>query len=178
MERLTELRTEIARLVKQGVCLAFSGGVDSALLLALAAEAQRSGGGEIQAVTFSTRLHPQSDIDNARRIAGEAGVPLHVIEIDEFSDPEIVRNPPDRCYRCKKHLFSRLKEFAGALHLPVVMDGTKTLIRKNLAFNWGNRITLRVLPPVPALEVAATETHELMQTVRERMCEALAEIRK
>ena len=52
MERLTELRTEIARLVKQGVCLAFSGGVDSALLLALAAEAQRSGGGEIQAVTF------------------------------------------------------------------------------------------------------------------------------
>ena len=124
MERLTELQTEIARLVKQGVCLAFSGGVDSALLLALAAEAQRSGGGEIQAVTFSTRLHPQSDIDNARRIAGEAGVPLHVIEIDEFSDPEIVRNPPDRCYRCKKHLFSRLKEFAGALHLPVVMDGT------------------------------------------------------
>lgn len=124
MERLTELRTEIARLVKRGVCLAFSGGVDSALLLALAAEAQRSGGGEIQAVTFSTRLHPQSDIDNARRIAGEAGVPLHVIEIDEFSDPEIVRNPPDRCYRCKKHLFSRLKEFAGALHLPVVMDGT------------------------------------------------------
>ena len=116
MERLTELRTEIARLVKQGVCLAFSGGVDSALLLALAAEAQRSGGGEIQAVTFSTRLHPQSDIDNARRIAGEAGVPLHVIEIDEFSDPEIVRNPPDRCYRCKKHLFCRLKEFAGALH--------------------------------------------------------------
>ena len=55
---------------------------------------------------------------------------------------------------------------------------TKTLIRKNLAFNWGNRITLRVLPPVPASEVAATETHELMQTVRERMCEALAEIRK
>ena len=41
MERQTELRTEIARLVKQGVCLAFSGGVDSALLLALAAEAQR-----------------------------------------------------------------------------------------------------------------------------------------
>ena len=67
---------------------------------------------------------------------------------------------------------------AGVDILPVVMDGTKTLIRKNLAFNWGNRITLRVLPPVPASEVAATETHELMQTVRERMCEALTEIRK
>ena len=70
--------------------------------------------------------------------------------------------------------------YTGAPQKPtaVVMDGTKTLIRKNLAFNWGNRITLRVLPPVPASEVAATETHELMQTVRERMCEALAEIRK
>ena len=62
--------------------------------------------------------------------------------------------------------------------LPVVLDGTKTLIKKNALFNWGNRITLRVLPPVPASEVAATETHELMQTVRERMCEALTEIRK
>ena len=74
--------------------------------------------------------------------------------------------------RSKNGEIGRFK--AGAFTLA----GTKTLIRKNLAFNWGNRITLRVLPPVPASEVAATETHELMQTVRERMCEALTEIRK
>ena len=66
---------------------------------------------------------------------------------------------------------------AGAEILPVVLDGTKTLIKKNLAFNWGNRITVRVLPPVPAERVAALETHELMQEVHERMCTALGEVR-
>ena len=54
---------------------------------------------------------------------------------------------------------------------------TKTLIKKNLAFNWGNRITVRVLSPVPAERVAALETHELMQEVHERMCTALGEVR-
>ena len=58
----------------------------------------------------------------------------------------------------------------------VVLTGTKT-DQKNLAFNWGNRITVRVLPPVPAERVAALETHELMQTVHERMCTALGEVR-
>ena len=43
--------------------------------------------------------------------------------------------------------------------------------------NWGNRITVRVLPPVPAERVAALETHELMQEVHERMCTALGEVR-
>ena len=91
--------------------------------------------------------------------------------------PEGTRSKNGEIGRFKAGAFTLAKE-AGVDILPVVMDGTKTLIRKNLAFNWGNRITLRVLPPVPASEVAATETHELMQTVRERMCEALAEIRK
>ena len=70
-----------------------------------------------------------------------------------------------------------LAKEAGAEILPVVLDGTKTLIKKNLAFNWGNRITVRVLPPVPAERVAALETHELMQEVHERMCTALGEVR-
>ena len=91
--------------------------------------------------------------------------------------PEGTRSKNGEIGRFKAGAFTLAKE-AGVDILPVVMDGTKTLIRKNLAFNWGNRITLRVLPPVPASKVAATETHELMQTVRERMCEALTEIRK
>ena len=70
-----------------------------------------------------------------------------------------------------------LAKEAGADILPVVLDGTKTLIKKNLAFNWGNRITVRVLSPVPAERVAALETHELMQEVHERMCTALGEVR-
>lgn len=91
--------------------------------------------------------------------------------------PEGTRSKDGEIHRFKAGAFTLAKE-AGVDILPVVLDGTKTLIKKNLAFNWGNRITVRVLPPVPAAEVAALETHLLMQTVRDRMCEALAEIRK
>lgn len=90
--------------------------------------------------------------------------------------PEGTRSKDGEIHRFKAGAFTLARE-AGVEILPVVMDGTKSLIRKNYAFNWGNRIDIRVLPPVPAGEVAATETHELMERVRERMCAALAEMR-
>ena len=103
-------------------------------------------------------LHGDICIDRGR--AAEA--------LEQLKDGEI--------HRFKAGAFTLAKE-AGAEILPVVLDGTKTLIKKNLAFNWGNRITVRVLPPVPAERVAALETHELMQEVHERMCTALGEVR-
>ena len=90
--------------------------------------------------------------------------------------PEGTRSKDGEIHRFKAGAFTLAKE-AGADILPVVLDGTKTLIKKNLAFNWGNRITVRVLSPVPAERVAALETHELMQEVHERMCTALGEVR-
>ena len=90
--------------------------------------------------------------------------------------PEGTRSKDGEIHRFKAGAFTLAKE-AGAEILPVVLDGTKTLIKKNLAFNWGNRITIRVLPPVSAGRVAAAETHELMQEVHDAMCAALAEIR-
>ncbi len=96
--------------------------------------------------------------------------------IDRGHAPEGTRSKDGEIHRFKAGAFTLAKE-AGAEILPVVLDGTKTLIKKNLAFNWGNRITVRVLPPVPAERVAALETHELMQEVHERMCTALGEVR-
>lgn len=90
--------------------------------------------------------------------------------------PEGTRSKDGQIHRFKAGAFTLAKE-AGVAILPVVMDGTKSLIKKNLSFNWGNRITVRVLPPVPAATVAATPTHELMQQVHDSMCAALAEIR-
>ena len=59
----------------------------------------------------------------------------------------------------------------------VVLDGTATLIKKNFLFNWRNRITVRVLPPVEAAAVAATVVHELAEQVHDDMAAALAEIK-
>lgn len=91
--------------------------------------------------------------------------------------PEGTRSKDGEIHRFKAGAFTLAKE-AGVDILPVVLDGTKTLIKKNKLFNWSNRITIRVLPPVPAEQVAAMELHELMQEVHDRMCETLAELRK
>ena len=90
--------------------------------------------------------------------------------------PEGTRSKDGEIHRFKAGAFTLAKE-AGVEILPVVLDGTKTLIKKNALFNLGNRITIRVLPPVSAGRVAAAETHELMQEVHDAMCAALAEIR-
>lgn len=91
--------------------------------------------------------------------------------------PEGTRSPDGEIRRFKAGAFTLAKE-AGVEILPVVLDGTRTLIRKNKLFNWRNRITIRVLPPIPAEQVRTEETHTLMEETHEAMCRALAEIRK
>lgn len=91
--------------------------------------------------------------------------------------PEGTRSKDGEIHRFKAGAFALAKE-AGVAVLPVVLDGTPTLIRRNGLFNWGNRMTVRVLPPVPAERVAQLDTHELMDEVRGAMCAALEEIRK
>lgn len=61
--------------------------------------------------------------------------------------PEGTRSKDGEIHRFKAGAFTLARE-AGVEILPVVLDGTKTLIRNNAMFNWGNRITIRVLPPV------------------------------
>ena len=90
--------------------------------------------------------------------------------------PEGTRSKDGEIHRFKTGAFTLAKK-AGVEILPVVLDGTATLIRQNFLFNWGNRITLRVLPPVPADRVAATEVHELAAQVHDSMAAALREVR-
>lgn len=90
--------------------------------------------------------------------------------------PEGTRSKDGTIHRFKAGAFSLARE-AGVEILPVVLDGTTTLIRPDRLFNWRNRITVRVLEPVPAEEVAATEIHALMERVHDRMAAALDEIR-
>lgn len=90
--------------------------------------------------------------------------------------PEGTRSKDGEIHRFKSGAFVLAKE-CGVSVLPVVLDGTKSLIGGKGLFNWGNRITLRVLAPVPASEIAASDPHEVMVRVQERMSEALRDIR-
>lgn len=112
------------RFTDQKIMVAFSGGVDSSLLLAAACEAAKEWNGVVYAATVHTRLHPAEDAPAARRVAEETGAEHLVIEIDELEDAGIQNNPVDRCYLCKKYLFTRLQERARECGAAVILEGT------------------------------------------------------
>jgi uncharacterized protein len=90
--------------------VAFSGGVDSTFLLAVAREAL---GDKVLAVTAHSILYPQIEIEEAVAFAKSGGIE-HVLLASEASHlPEFIANPPERCYFCKKYLFGQLKEIAA-----------------------------------------------------------------
>ncbi len=101
--------------------VAYSGGVDSTLL-AFAAHAVL--GERCLAVLATSDTYPQSEVDYARKIAGDLGLRLHEVETFELIDPQFRANTPERCYHCKLELFGLLRAVADSRGLSHVLDGT------------------------------------------------------
>jgi len=104
-----------------GVVVAYSGGVDSTLLLKAAVEAL---GERALAVTASSETYPPQEVEEAVRLAKELRARHRLIHTAELEREEFASNPPDRCFHCKRELFGRLLEIAAAERLPVVADGS------------------------------------------------------
>ncbi len=119
-----KLLKHIEALTKEDVMLAFSGGVDSSLLLKLCCQAAKKSGKKVYAVTVQTELHPTKDLEIAKRIVGECGAEHIVLFLDELEEAGITYNPENRCYLCKKCLFQKLLDRAGELEVRNVMEGT------------------------------------------------------
>lgn len=99
--------------------VAFSGGVDSAWLLH---EALRWGA-RTAAYFVRTPFQPDFELADARDTARRLGAVLRVLDFDILTVPEAAANPPDRCYYCKRALFTRLLEAAREDGFPLVLDG-------------------------------------------------------
>ena len=110
------------------VLVAFSGGVDSAYLLR---EAREVLGDRVLAVTASSPTYPAEELAPALRLAREMGVRHKVIKTHELSHPDFSRNPPDRCYHCKRELFDRLRGIAKRERIRWVADGSNRDDRKD-----------------------------------------------
>lgn len=121
-EKYRMLREKMDSYVSGGIAVAFSGGVDSALLLKLACMA--AGENTVYAVTVWTRLHPSGDLDLAKRMAAEFGAVHKVLQIDELAESGLENNPVDRCYLCKRSIFRKIKELARTLGAGCVLEGT------------------------------------------------------
>ncbi len=102
------------------VALAFSGGVDSAYLLYAAV----GYGAEVRAYYVKTPFQPQFEYEDALRLVRQLGAEMTVLEVDVLSDPKIAANPENRCYYCKKRLFSAICKQAEADGFPLIIDGT------------------------------------------------------
>ncbi len=108
----------------QDIMVAFSGGVDSSLILKTACDMAQEMGTRVYAVTMQTMLHPAGEIEEAKRICREMKAGHIVIAIDELKEAGIMDNPPERCYLCKKHLFTKIKEKAAELGIGIILEGT------------------------------------------------------
>jgi len=102
------------------VLVAFSGGVDSALLLR---RAQQELGDQVLAVVVYSELFRKEEFEGAVKLADKMGVQLLQTEIKELNNPHIVANNPDSWYHSKKMLYSHLKELAKDHNYPYVLDG-------------------------------------------------------
>jgi uncharacterized protein len=101
--------------------VAFSGGVDSSLALAIAARALPRG--RVLAVTSNNETYLSSELDLARGFAASLGVEHLVVNTRELDDPNYASNPANRCYFCKSTLYSDLAKIAAERGYSRVMDG-------------------------------------------------------
>jgi len=100
--------------------VAFSGGVDSAYLLA---EALRCGA-DVRPFCAVTAFQPAFERREAEELCASLGADLAIVEMDILSVPHVAENPPDRCYYCKRALFTALKTRAAAEGYDLILDGT------------------------------------------------------
>jgi pyridinium-3,5-biscarboxylic acid mononucleotide sulfurtransferase len=102
------------------VAIAYSGGVDSAVV---AQAAYLALGAAAVAVTAVSESLASGELEEAEALARRIGIRHHVIRTEEFADPNYLRNNPDRCYFCKSELYGRLSHLVGELGADVIASG-------------------------------------------------------
>ncbi|RMD57686.1 MAG: TIGR00268 family protein, partial [Nitrospirae bacterium] len=119
MERLKKILSNM-----DTALVAFSGGVDSTLLLKAATMYVKK---RVVAVTFFGEIFSSRDVSSALELAKHIGVERHIfLEAGVMDDERFRSNPIDRCYYCKRILYKKLKEIAEEERLSFILDGTNS----------------------------------------------------
>ena len=118
--RYQDLRRVIGEL--ESVVVAFSGGVDSALLVNVAADVL--GAENVLAATAKAPSYPSHELEAAAKLAAGLGIQHRVFESDELADEDFTANPPERCYYCKRELLTKLGAIAAEEGLKCVVEGS------------------------------------------------------
>lgn len=118
-EKFNRLKSDLKKLDR--VIIAYSGGVDSTFLIKAAS---LSGLSEVLAVTGLSESLPEEEAVSAREIADSLNIRHRTLITEELRNADYAKNPPDRCYYCKKELFGKLREIAEEEDIRFILDGT------------------------------------------------------
>ncbi|MFB0563721.1 MAG: ATP-dependent sacrificial sulfur transferase LarE [Candidatus Lokiarchaeia archaeon] len=145
----------------KSVIVAFSGGVDSSLLVNLAKDVCK----KVLAITVNSQIIPPGEVERAKQVAGELGVDHKVVWVDSLINPRFVANPPNRCYYCKRELSRILKKIADENGYELVIEGT------NASDTVGHRpgtLALREEEILSPFAIAGVTKEEIRFIARER----------
>jgi len=118
-DKLAAARADLA--ARDGVLVAFSGGVDSSVVAAIAEDAL---GADAVACTARSETLPEAELEEAERVAEEIGIRHDIVEFSELESEDFVENDGDRCYHCRSMRLSAMFDRAKELDIETVCDGT------------------------------------------------------
>ena len=121
---LKSLKAFLHPLTSEGIALAFSGGVDSMLLLAVLQKMSEEKPFPLVALTMKTVLQDEREMSEAKQAAADLGVKSEFLSFNPFDLEAVRNNRRERCYFCKKTIFEKFVDYAKAQGLKHVLDGT------------------------------------------------------
>lgn len=162
MNQLDDKYAELRRFIREmgSLMVAFSGGVDSTLLLKVAYDELGEGAA---AITIDAPFHSRREIDEARHLAGAIGVRHLILNAHSLEIQGLEDNPPERCYICKKAVFSICREMAVENGFEYLADGSN---RDDLGDYRPGRRALEELGVVSPLLMAGLGKEEIRELSR------------
>ena len=119
IDKLNQLKNILSGMGQ--VIIAYSGGVDSSLLLKVAHDCLGDGAVALTAVSASL---PANELAEAREVARQIGAPHVLLDSHETDDSRYLENTPSRCYFCKSEVYDQLAEYARSIGVHFILDGT------------------------------------------------------
>lgn len=121
---IDQLEAYLRQLAGGGIALAYSGGVDSSLLLAILAGLKQNKPFAVTALTMHTVLQDTREMAEAKGLAEKLGIKQKIFSLNPFSAEAVRHNRIDRCYHCKKAIFTQFAVYARDHGLKYLLDGT------------------------------------------------------